>query len=117
MLMLEASSVAIAPPPARLLIHAEDYAGPSAHPETRWQWLRALFSSKDDGTQLRLSIVDPQGNVMLASDNAGALLDVVLPPGTYQVIAQFGKVRRGYTLNLAQGTSFDLYLRLAPDHR
>jgi hypothetical protein len=50
---------------------------------------------------------------VLALDDAGPLVEVALCPGTYHVSAQRGRLRRGYTVTLQQGASFDLYLRLA----
>jgi hypothetical protein len=50
-------------------------------------------------------------------DDAGPLVEVPLPAGTYQVTVQLGCVRRSYTMTLEPGMSFDLHLRLSPDRR
>lgn len=103
---------------ARLVIHAEaGRCSGGSHRERAMQWLRALCSRdhKAERSPLRLQIADLQGNVMLTSADAGALVDVSVPAGTYQVTAQFGTLRRDYTLTLKQGTAFDLYLRLATE--
>jgi len=102
---------------ARLLIHTEDLehiGGGYFHAILRS--LKALFGRNHDNAHapLHLQIDDLRGKQMLASNDVGALVDVSLPAGTYQVTAQFGNTRRGYTLTLTQGTTFDLYLRHAP---
>ena len=117
-MLIDTSTRAVTLSAGRLIIHAEGKGSVSGRRlETTLRWLRALCSNnqKDERAPLRLQILDLQGNLMLASDDAGALVEVLLPAGTYQVKTQFGKVQRGYTLTLAQGASFDLYLRLAPD--
>jgi hypothetical protein len=104
---------------ARLLIHAEDDVGERdrrlASPLRR---LRALYADgpwHDERAPLGLQVDDLQGHQVLEIDDAGPLVDVPLPAGTYHVNVHLGKVRRGYTMTLEQGTAFDLYLRLAPD--
>ena len=107
-------------PTARLLIHAEvrGCAGGGRLETTLWR-LRALYSSRsgqDERTPLCLQIDDLQGNRVLDINDAGALVDVILPARTYLVTAQRGIVRRSYTLTLAPDEPFNLYLRLAPKH-
>ena len=117
-MLIDTSAYAVTLPAARLVIHAEARrCGSDSHLANALQWLRALYSddSKVECEPLRLQIADLRGSVMLASDDSDALVDVSLPAGTYQVTAWLGKVRRDYTLALEQGTSFDLYLRLAPE--
>lgn len=104
---------------ARLLIHTEGPASAAAkEPWSALQWLLAWAPAslrQDPRAPLRLQIDDLQNHPFLALDDAGPLVDVVLPAGTYHVAVQRGDVRRGYTMTLAQGASVDLYLRLAPD--
>jgi hypothetical protein len=102
---------------ARLLIHAEGCIDATGrHFESALQRLRMLFSAEpkhDRRVPLRLRIEDLQGRPVLALDDAGHLVDVALPAGTYHVTADLGGVRRRYTMTLNQGSSFDLHLRLA----
>jgi hypothetical protein len=82
------------------------------------QRLRALYAEgpwHDERAPLGLHIEDLQGHRVLTLDDAGPLIEVPLPAGTYHVSVCLGKVRRRYTLRLEHGASFDLYLRLAPD--
>jgi len=104
------------PAPARLLIHAHDDHPPGRHADSPLQRLLALYPSGSRATQrepLRLLIDTLDGENVLAVDDAGPLVDVSLPPGTYHVTAHLGDSHRGYTMRLDQGASFDLHLRLA----
>jgi hypothetical protein len=104
---------------ARLRIHA--------HADTRvrggvlgWVWRRilALVSRAAGPHRLpvtRLEVDDLQGRQFFAATDASSLIDVPLPPGTYQVTARLGPVHRCYTVRLEQGARVDLYLRLASD--
>lgn len=105
------------PPAARLLIHAEDkFRARESRRSSKLWWLRRMYSDGQiNRAPLCLQIADLQGKRLLVVDDAGPLTEVSLPAGAYQVTAQLGEVRRGYTLTLAQGALFDLYLRLAPD--
>ncbi|MFC5499423.1 hypothetical protein ACFPOE_17895 [Caenimonas terrae] len=97
---------------ARLFIHS--------HAATRSSRSRLAFSLRQmrrrDAAAPReplcLSIEDRQGRTVLVVDDAGPLVDVPLPPGTYQVTARKGRLRRGYTLTLERGSSVDLHLSL-----
>jgi hypothetical protein len=106
------------PPPARLVIHAEHLASASGRPFD--PPLRHTRTSDPGGARngqrapLSLRIDNLKGLRVHAVDDAGPLIDVPLPPGTYHVTMQFGTVRRSYTMTLEPGASFDLYLRLAP---
>lgn len=64
---------------------------------------------------LRLDIRDAQGHLVFTRDDAGPLVDVPLPAGTYHVTAHVDQVKRGYTMTLDQGSSVNLYLGLIPD--
>jgi hypothetical protein len=110
------------PPSAHLLIHAEYDAGEDEgydrRHETRLQRLRAIHArGPRKGTQapLSLQIDDLQGHRLHSLDDAGPVVEVRLPAGTYQVTVSLGKMRLKYTLTLLPGMSFDLYPRLAPD--
>ncbi|MEO8718823.1 MAG: hypothetical protein ABI423_11460 [Burkholderiales bacterium] len=67
---------------------------------------------------LGLHIDDAQGLRVLALDDAGPKVEVVLPAGTYRVSVQQGEMRRSYTMTLGAGASSDLQLRfpIADDH-
>ncbi|MET0349035.1 MAG: hypothetical protein ABW067_04535 [Rhizobacter sp.] len=102
--------------PARLLIHAHDDHPPGRHADSPLQRLLALYPSSARSAHrepLRLLIDTLEGETVLAVDDAGPLVDVSLPPGTYHVTAHLGDSHRGYTMRLDQGASFDLHLRLA----
>jgi hypothetical protein len=107
------------PTPARLLIHAHDDHPQGRHADSPLQRLLALYPAGNRSTRrepLRLLIDTLEGETVLAVDDAGPLVDVSLPPGTYHVTAHLGDSHRGYTMRLDQGASFDLHLRLAkPD--
>jgi hypothetical protein len=105
---------------ARLLIHADDHVGAGRHDASRLQRLLALRAHGQrphDRPPLNLRIDDLQGRRLHTVEDAGPLVDVPLPAGTYQVSVHLGHVRRSYTMTLEPGTSFDLYLRLAPGQR
>ena len=101
--------------PAHLLIHAGLLAGGSKL-EAHWQRLLAFCAQKPLGGhgsgRLLVRIHDMKGHEVATFDNAGALLDVALPEGTYRVTIERGSVRRGYTMTLSAGGVFDLYLPL-----
>jgi hypothetical protein len=104
---------------SRLLIHAagDDVGdgGDGWSVESIVKRMRAhvLDGSRGDRAPLALEIHDLQGHRMLALGDAGALVDVVLPPGTYHVSTQIGSTRRRYTVSLEPGASYDLYVRTA----
>ena len=102
---------------ARLLIHADEtYRARESQRNSKLWWLRRLYSKaqgRENQAPLCLQIADLQGKQVMVIDDAEPLTDVSLPAGAYQVTAHLGKVRRDYTLTLASGASFDLYLRLA----
>ena len=79
--------------------------------------LTALFAFDAGGDKrpsLCFHIDDMQGHRLLAVQGASPVIDVPLVAGTYQITAQLGTVERSYSVALAQGASFDLYLSLAP---
>lgn len=107
--------------PARLVIHAEDHVGVRDRPLEAAPWRsrgsRPGVRGNDSRAPLSLHIDNLQGLRVHSVDDAGPLVDVPLPAGTYHVTVHFGKVRRSYTMTLEAGASFDLYLRLAPDRQ
>ncbi len=114
------ASCAETPSAARLVIHDErEVDGICKYVEYQLKRLRALYSDRPghDRAPLKVEINDLQGCRVLAIDNAGSLIDVPLPAGTYHVTAHLGKLRRGYTMTLQQGESLDLHLRLSPDRQ
>lgn len=104
-------------PEANLVIHA------TADPAVRetlftspleWlYWLRSLYAPppppKPDGP-LRLHIDNLLGQRVFTADDAGPLVELVLPVGTYNVTAVLGTLCRGYTLTLMEGVPSQLYL-------
>ena len=104
---------------ARLLIHATDERRLSATDFS--EKVRRLLPWRSHGrlpgarAGLHLNITDARGFQVFALDDAGPLVDVPLPAGTYHVIARMGSVRRSYTMALDQGASVNLYLAFAPD--
>ena len=105
--------------PARLVIHAEGHVGARGRRfEPPFQRLRAVHADdprNERRVPLNLQIDDLQGLRVHSFDDAGPLIDVHLPAGTYHVTVHFGSVRRRYTMTLEPGVSFDLYPRLVPD--
>jgi len=103
---------------SRLLIHA-------CADETRWSvpdlWRRMLAllrgAPHTDLAQPMLEIHDLPGRRLLTLTNAGALIDVVLPTGTYHVTALTGENRRSYTVVLAQDATTELHLLPARSRR
>jgi hypothetical protein len=125
-LTMHSSALNPSPTTARLLIHDGGKPGmPSGNREaliTRLRRLGALYlpshRSRDaDGATgkipLRLQINNIRGYPVFATHNAALLTDLPLPAGTYHITARWGCIKRCYTLALAQGTCFDLYLRPA----
>lgn len=101
---------------SRLLIHAAGDDGSDGWSiDSIIQRMRAhvLGGPRSKRALQALEIQDLQGHRVLALDDAGALLDVALPPGTYHVTTDLAGTRRRYTVALEQGASVDLYLRLA----
>ncbi|WP_367847357.1 hypothetical protein [Rhodoferax sp. WC2427] len=107
------------PPEASLVIHAA--ADPAERgtlftaPLAWWYWLRSLYApapnpaAKPEGP-LRLHIDNLQGQRVFTADDAGPLVELALPAGTYHVTAVLGTLCRGYTLTLVEGVPNDLYL-------
>jgi len=104
---------------ARLLIHANHDVGASRPPQKaglhRLRAFWAIGQRQEKLAPLQLQVVDFHGHQAFATQDAGLLIEVLLPAGTYHVTATRGSVRRRYTMTLDQGVSFDLYLRLAAD--
>ena len=59
---------------------------------------------------LDLRVDDALGRPVLSVQDPGSLIDLPLPSGTYHVSANFGRVRKSYTLALQAGTPFELHL-------
>lgn len=99
---------------SHLLIHAAGDDGSDGWSvESIVQRMRAhvMDGPRSERAPLSLEIQDLQGNRLLALDNAGALIDVALAPGTYHVTTELAGTRRRYTIALERGASFDLHLR------
>jgi len=101
------------PSVARLRIHcpiearADDWSV-----ESLFQRLRSRdLQTGSEHLQLGLQIHDLQDQKMLSIDAAGPLVEVTLQPGTYHVSTRLSGVKRGYTITLESGATFDLHLR------
>ena len=111
------TSSAIPPATARLLIHAAKVPDESAL-KSALHRMRARYSGgrrQQPRVALKLQVDDLRGLRVDEIDDAGPLTELPLPPGTYLVTATAGSIRRGYTLTLEPGLSFDLYLHLVPE--
>jgi hypothetical protein len=105
---------------ARLRIQA---ATPALSPGHRaaaliggWRGLQRLVGrapGRDGGEALVLQIDVLGGEAVLALDDAGPVVELPLPPGTYQVSARRGAVQRAYTLALEPGQPYTLVLDIA----
>ena len=96
---------------ARLLIHTGNAVGTIRSKLASAFRAMGLKHSPWRGREpIQVFVEDMGGNRVLSLDDATPLIDLPLPPGTYQVTARHGNVRRGYTLTLERNTSFDLYL-------
>lgn len=94
---------------SRLLIHT------IADDDGRWTlpvlWRRALARVRGDGPAPHtLEIFDLPGHRLLSLSRVGAVVDLVLPAGTYHVTTQHGEHRRSYTVVLEQGATTELKL-------
>ncbi len=99
---------------SRLLIHARADSGHGLWnlPALLRRWLARLRGAPRAQTApSTLEIRDLPGHRLLTLTNANALVDVVLPTGTYHVTAQTGESRRSYTVVLEQDATTDLYLQ------
>lgn len=95
---------------SRLRIHAP--AG-----DTGWSlpclWRRVLARARGaphTDSLPTVEIHDLPGRRLLTLSNAGALVDIVLPTGTYHVSALSSNGRRSYTVVLEQNATTDLHL-------
>lgn len=100
---------------ARLVIHTSGSAGKGGSLGAFILRAGRLAGLQGDDRRraIGLEIQDGEGHRVLALDAAGLLVDVALLPGTYRVSAEQGGARRSYTVALAPGSTFDLYLRPA----
>ena len=64
---------------------------------------------------LQLRILDGSGRKVFALDHAGPLTDVNLPPGRYQVVAEFGGVKRSGRVEIKPGAPAALALHWPKD--
>lgn len=96
---------------ARLLIHA-------SADESRWsmsvlfrRWLARMRGLPPaDPALALLEIRDLPGRRLLTLTNAGDLIDMVLPTGTYHVTALTSENHRRYTVVLEQDATTELHL-------
>jgi hypothetical protein len=99
--------------PSRLLIHtiADDDNGRWTLPvlwRRAWAWVRGVPGHGADPPTLE--IFDLPGHRLLSLTPAGAVVDLVLPAGTYHVTTQHGESRRSYTVVLEQDATTELRL-------
>lgn len=93
---------------SRLRIHA---GGGGARWSLPGLWRRMLAHWQGSPDSLStLEIHDLPGRRLLTLSEAGALVDIVLPTGTYHVTAQAGANRRRYTVVLEQDATTELHL-------
>jgi hypothetical protein len=101
--------------PARLLIHAGTVPGVGNRRFDRlllqWCAWAAKAWRQRPSTPKGVYVDDLQGRQFFASEDAGSLIEVPLPAGTYHVSVRLGDVRRRYTVKLEHGSIVDLYLR------
>jgi hypothetical protein len=100
------------PPTARLVIHAANRPELCARRWTLQRLAGWLIGRRRDreGLPLKLTVQDLQGRHVSTVEPAGSLTQLRVPPGTYVVKASTGSEQRTYTLTLAAGTSFELYV-------
>ncbi len=63
-------------------------------------------------SRMHVQVANLQGGELRCLDTSEALIELPLPPGTYDVTVTLGNIRRRYTVPLAPGASCDLHLRL-----
>jgi hypothetical protein len=96
---------------AHLLIHTGNAVGTiRSRLALALRTLGLKYSLWKERDPIQVLVEDMGGNRVLSLDDATPLIDLPLPPGTYQVTARHGNLRRGYTLTLERNTSVDLYL-------
>ncbi|KQV78900.1 hypothetical protein [Rhizobacter sp. Root1221] len=64
---------------------------------------------------VKLRITDARGREVFGLKDAGPLTDVNLPAGRYRVMAEFGGVRRGGSVDVKPGQPASLYLHWPRD--
>jgi hypothetical protein len=96
--------------PARLLIHARAAGATGANVLQRLRALIRGSAHPNQGEALRLHIDDLEGRCLLVLDDAGPMIDVPLPAGTYHVFAGVASEQRCYTMTLEPGLPFTLAL-------
>ena len=64
---------------------------------------------------VKLRITDAAGKRVFGLRDAGPLTDVNLPTGHYRVVADFGGVKRGGSVDVKQGEPTNLYLHWPKD--
>ena len=107
------------PTMARLQIHG--MGGPGSTGATVVQMLRSMRAFCLHGrlprkcASTRLCITDAHGRQVFSLEDAGPLIVVPLPAGTYHVTAQNNQARRSYTMTLYQGSSVNLHVRFSHD--
>ncbi|MDE2082310.1 MAG: hypothetical protein KGI90_13255 [Burkholderiales bacterium] len=96
---------------ARLRIVVPAAAAPRGALQGALERLRRLCAPRHPAPlRLRLRIDDLQGGRVLELDDAGPLLELPLPAGTYHVHSRRGAVQRDYTMVLEPGRPFTLEL-------
>ena len=103
---------------SRLLIHAAGAnTGPSWPIGTRVRRLWARFRHELHRRHVpsSLEVRDLHGSQLLRLTEAGHLVDLVLPTGTYLVTTRVGEDRRSYTVVLQGGVTTHLHLRTRHD--
>jgi hypothetical protein len=100
------------PADAMLFIHAND--APAASGVAGWlQQLKAQYlhpAAPQVVPMLDLQVQDQRGRIVHHIVPALTVHRLSLPAGSYLVTARLGNTRRGYYVNLAPGSEFDLFL-------
>jgi hypothetical protein len=100
---------------ACLVIHAVPGAVSSRHGlDSVIERLRAFFRARNrtgESLSFTVQIDDLGGRRIVDIHDAVPLVHVLLPAGTYNVIARRGGIQRAYTIALDCGSTFDLYPR------
>ena len=98
---------------SRLIIYNDRAAAVSTRPGVLARFFRMLLAGRKLAhAPVRVTVCESGRACVFEVDDAGPLLDIELPAGTYQVTAEIDGVLRTYTLTLQRGTSSSLHLRM-----
>jgi hypothetical protein len=100
---------------SRLLIHATEGAGEDSGGMLsvllhRLRTCAAAATRRRPPAPMGVCVEDLQGRRFFTSAEAGAVIDVPLPAGTYHVDVRHGSQQRRYTVTLAHEATVNLHL-------